>query len=286
MASMTVLDGLAWAGMPERARVAKIAAMLIRKADGDPINQTDVRHAVRETSPPYGRAKYVFQALIGVNDAGERWVGEIEAQKAVYSKRQYLRKELGKREAYRALREARLNYAYAARFDRPAHALGPMLPFEDKWDWSMGHDDPARQRNDDWHRKERARDKGDECRGLTHQGDHVVCLVTSVNVREVHCIKTRCGQGEIVTTYLRDRAENLAEAAVSLGGPKVLAAIARGKRVKTDWVGRRSFIYHDGSDHENPKVEEIPWRALATASYPYHDADLVLVHGDTVRPEV
>jgi hypothetical protein len=25
-------------------------------------------------------------------------------------------------------------------------------------------------------------------------------------------------------------------------------------------VGRRSYIYHDGSDHVAPKVEEIPWR--------------------------
>ena len=85
-------------------------------------------------------------------------------------------------------------------------------------------------------------------------------------------IATRPNGGPVTRTYLRCNVglarsatpQSLAEAAISLGGPKVKAAISRGKRVKTDWVERVSYIYHDGSDHHHAHVEILPWRISVT----------------------
>ena len=61
----SILDGLAWASLTEQARVSRVSAELVRSL---PLHsaehtKTDVKTAVRNTSPPYGRAKYVNKAV-------------------------------------------------------------------------------------------------------------------------------------------------------------------------------------------------------------------------------
>jgi hypothetical protein len=84
---------------------------------------------------------------------------------------------------------------------------------------------------------------------------------------------------------------NLVEAAVALGGPKVRAALAKGKKVVTDWSGRRTFIHHEGQDHVHPCVEEIPWLVATVEESPpnrwgYRSSVLVPAeaYGDHITP--
>lgn len=288
-----VLDGLAWAGITEQARVARIASMLVRQPGAPNHTQTHIKETIRSTAPPYGRAKYLFEELYGrVIAAPEgkekiRTGSEIERQYAIYSERKRRQDEWKRWQEFRAHRATRLNYAYAAAFDRPVYEPSRRCPID--WDWSMGYDCENYKLKQQWEEEERARDKGDVCLALTHQGDHVVCLVQSEDTIERYHIAVRLKRGPIVRTYLRDKCKDLAQAAVSLGGPKALAAIAKGKRLKTDWVGRRSFIHHDGSDHQEPKVEEIPWKALRFyetrkkhAWEDGYDEQRIIVHGTNV----
>jgi len=244
----TILDALAWAGITEDARIAKIAAGLVRGASYT-YTKTAVREAVKITSPPYGRGKAIFTALWG--DMAEV-SGEIMRQKVIYDARQEEQAKWRGYLAHRAKRENRINSAYASAFSRPDYLPARRCPVT----WS---EYDARC---EWEKEERERDKGDDCTALTHQDSFVVCLVISENGETRPHIATRYKRGDVVRTYLRMSGSpmNLAEAAISLGGPKVKAALAKGKRVKTDWIGRRTYIYHDGSDHIDPRVEELPWR--------------------------
>lgn len=288
-----VLDGLAWAGITEQARVARIAAMLVRE-NGNRHTQTHIKDTIRNTAPPYGRAKYIFEELYGrVIAAPEgkekvRIGSEIERQYVIYSERKERHDEWERWQEYRSRRSTRLNYAYAAAFGRPPYEPSRKCPI--KWDWSMGYEHENYKLKCDWDEAERKRDKGDVCLGLTHQDGYVVCLVDSVNGVGCCHIAVRLKSGPIVRTHLREDCENLVEAAVSLGGPRVRAAIAKGKRVKTDWVGRRSFIHHDGSDHQEPKVEEVPWialrrfeRANRKSWETLFETERVIVHGTEER---
>lgn len=258
-----VLDGLAWAGISEEARVARLAAQLVREQSGKNHTQTHIKDTIRNTAPPYGRAKYIFNKLFGRpakdNDPGE--IGEIERQYDIWIARQRKKNDWERYLQHQARRSTRLNNAYAAAFDRPPYEPNRDVPKEIKWTWCMGHEHPNREKEAAWQREENERDKGDVCLAITHQNDYTVALVQSENTNTSYHIATRLKRGPIVRTYLRESCDDLPQAVVSLGGPKVRAAIAKGKRVKTDWVGRRSFIYHDGSDHEQPKVEEVPWLA-------------------------
>lgn len=244
-----VLDGLAWAGFTEKARIAKIAAKLVREARGGGFTKTIVKEAVKNTSPPYGRGKAIFEALWGTADAVG---GEIVRQKAIYDARQEEQAAWRNYLDHKAKRTTRINDAYASAFERPTYLS--LQNYKGGWG-----DYDARQA---WEDGERRRDKGEDCTALTHQDGFVVCLLVSEKETRRPHIASRLKRGEVVRTYLRSRSEpwNLVEAAVSLGGPKVKAALARGKRVKTDWIGRCARIYHDGSDHVEPMVEEIPWR--------------------------
>ena len=60
-----VLDALAWAGVSESARVARIAAKLVRELHQykDEHTKTRIKDAVKATSPPYGRGKYIIAAV-------------------------------------------------------------------------------------------------------------------------------------------------------------------------------------------------------------------------------
>lgn len=246
-----ILDGLAWAGLKESARVARLAAQIIRNNvtgyRGDR-TQSIVKEEIRKTAPPYGRSKHIFKALWGTDDNGE-----IARQEEIHNRRQTAQREWEQYQKRQSQLDTRLNNAYAAAFDRPSYC--PRRSYQGGW---MDYD--ARREFDE---KERARDKGDECIGITHQGEHVVALVISENEDARPHIAVRRKRGGITRTYIRcvryEQPRNLAEAALMLGGNKAKAALAKGKRVETDWVGRRTLIHHDGSDHEEPKIEEVPW---------------------------
>lgn len=260
-----VLDGLAWAGLSEDARVARLAAMLVRQESAPHHTQTHIKDAIRGTAPPYGRQKYIFAKLYGEKgdeDGNGAVEGEILRQYKIYAERKAEQDEFEAYLRHMSKRSTRLNMAYAGAFSRPPYEPSRSCPKEIAWNYAMGHDHPNRDRMTAWQKGENARDKGDKCLGITHQDGHVVALVSHENMTERCHIAVRLKKGEITRTYLRDDCEDLVQAAVSLGGPKVRAAISKGKRVRTDWAGRRSFIYHDGSDHEEPKVEEVPWQAM------------------------
>jgi hypothetical protein len=220
-----ILDGLAWAGISEAARVAKISALLVREENGSygRLTKTRIKEAVRDTSPPYGRGKIVC----------EKVEAETKRQGEIYKKRQSAQEEFQSWLRFRAKMGTRLNYAYAHTFERPPHVPYQSYPGE----WSDHYD----IRNK-WDEEERDRDKGEECHAITHWQRHVVCLTTDVNGR--HIISTRLNKGEIVQTFLRDDSEDLVQAAISLGGPKVRAAYPQGIRVTTDWVGRTSTVHY------------------------------------------
>jgi len=247
-----ILDGLAWASLTEEARVAVISANLVRKLTSynRTHTKTDIKAEVSASCPPYGRGKFIF----------EKVSMEYLRQADIYGARQKAKDDWETYQKHMAKRSTRLNYAYAAAFDRAIYD-----PVKHRNPYGYGDDYEKRCA---WNARESARDKGDECVALTHQSEHVVCLVISENGDTRPHIATRPRSGPIVRTYLRcnygNEVGNLVEAAVLLGGPKVRAALARGKRVKTDWIGRRSLIHHDGSDHQNVGIEEVPWK---TRSY-------------------
>ena len=60
-----ILDGLAWAGISEQARVARISAGLVKELSqhDDGHTKTRVKDAVRATSPPHGRGKAITEAV-------------------------------------------------------------------------------------------------------------------------------------------------------------------------------------------------------------------------------
>lgn len=249
-----ILDGLAWAGLSERARIARIANQLVQNGTNSyrgSLTQTEVKEAVRNTSPPYGRAKHIFRALWGDDNDGE-----IARQREVHDRRQKAASDHKRWLADEAKLETRLNKAYAAAFERPR--LRPYEHYPGGW---RDYDERMA-----WEDKERARDKGDDCIALTHQDGHVVALCVAENGSDDVFIATRYRTGPVTKTYIThdwgEQPKNLVEAAVLLGGPKVRAAIARGKRVKTDWINQRSFVYHDGSDHEAPKTELVEWNTV------------------------
>ena len=272
-----ILDALAWADFTEPARVAVISAKLVRELTSYSDNghtKTKVKDAVRETFPPYGRGKAITELV----------EAEYRRQAPIYQARQKAQSDWAAYQADRATRATRLNAAYAHAFDRLIYEPSRSNPIHyNSGNW---------QDRQDWDEIERARDKGDKCIGLTHQDSHLVCLLSHEKGTAQPHIATRLHSGPIVRTYLRSATDsvysdvkNLVEAATSLGGPKVKAAIARGKRVKTDWIGRRTFIYHDGSDHHHVHIEELQWRAAVWADREGYDGcprpKLVegLVHG-------
>jgi len=246
-----ILDGLAWASLSEKARVARISAKLVRDLGSwsDKHTKTDVKAAVKATAPPYGRGKYVIAAV----------ELEYRRQLPIYRKRQKAQDDWKAYLDKAAKRGTRVNNAYAFAFNRPPHL--PTQDFDKPWSSDTYDERTA------WNTVEAARDKGDTCVGLTHQDSHVVALVEQENGSTRWHIATRLHKGPIVRTYLRGSSNrytnskmNLAEAAVSLGGPKVKAALAKGKRVETDWIGRRTLIHHEGQDFVHAHVEELPWR--------------------------
>jgi hypothetical protein len=251
-----ILDGLAWAGISEKARVARISARLVRELGfRDEHTKSHVKDAIRSTSPPFGRSKFIFEAV-------EK---EYRRQLPIYRERQAAHGDWEQYKTHMAKRSTRLNLAYAAAFGRPDYA--PTRSNPHPW-----HEYDARAA---WDAAERERDKGDKCVALTHQNGYVVCLMTNENESDAHHIAVRYKNGPITRTYLRtnytrrrDTPENFVEAIVSLGGPKVKAALAQGKKVVTDWVGRRTFIHHEGQDHHHPHIEEIPWRVVTIANEP------------------
>ena len=273
----SILDGLAWAGMTEPARIARITAQLTRERHGSsPITQTRIKDAIRATVPPYGRGKAIFEAIYGAGSAGE-----LQRQQEIYSGRQRMQNGWEREVSYLSELSTRLNLAYAAAFDRPP--FREYKPFPGHW---SEHDAAA-----EWNKQERTRPRGDICFALTHQDGYVVCLVRDDRIH----VATRLKRGPIVRTFLRDtNAEDLTQAIVSLGGPRVRAALSKGKRVKTDWVGRRSFIHHDGSDHHSPKIEEIPWEAVVYEQQENREQPAwgprtvtvnVLIHGEQITRE-
>jgi len=252
-----ILDGLAWAGITEEARVALISATLVRSLPhaSDAHTQTAIQLAVRNTSPPYGRGKAITKAV----------TKEYLRQLRIYRARFSAQAEWNQWKAHQARLETRLNNVYAAAFNRPP--LEPRKSYPGGWNnWEDRHN---------WDTAEAERDKGDQCIALTHQDDYIICLVTKENEnRTPHIAVRQRGGGKIVRTYF-DKShpdfrtpDDLVQAEVALGGPKVHTALAKGKRVFTDWVGRRSLIYHDGSDFEAPKVEEVCWHISALVKNP------------------
>ena len=266
-----VLDALAWAGISESARVAKIAAGLVRELPDYQAEHTKIRvkDAVKATSPPYGRGKYIIAAV----DV------EYQRQLPIYKERKDKHDAWDKYQKHIVKRPTRINSAYATAFDRPQFN-------------ALQANYPCRQPSN---KEKGVRDVGDRCLALTHQGNHVVALLTSKNGQDGFHVATRLKRGNITRTYLRgvggdcgQGPQNLIDALVSLGGPRVKAALAIGKQVETDWVGRRSFIHHDGRDHQAVGVEEISWRARMFEEVTgYHGRTNlspypVIVHGESV----
>jgi hypothetical protein len=263
-----VLDGLAWAGVSEKARVARISSGLVRELGRylTVHTQTRIKQAIRVTLPPHGRGKAIFEAVSK----------EYLRQAVIFRARKEAHDNWAAWQEKEAKLDTRLNRAYACRFARPIYAT--------RCSWVGQWDDPERT---EFNKRETARDIGDNCIALTHWNDHAVALVTSTGDIERHHIAVR-QWGMITRTYLRhNRSKNLVEAAVSLGGPKVKTALSKGKRVVTDWVDRRSFIHHDGSDHIPVGIEEIPWLAVVNeGGEGWHlKWDRVLIHGDTITPD-
>lgn len=245
-----VLDALAWAGITEKARVAKIAAGLVR--DTAPRNPTKsaIKEAVKATAPPYGRGKAITEAV----------TLEYQRQMPIHIKRRNAHNAWESYLETQAKRETRINNAYAYAFNRPAYE--PAKSYPGPWDYS----DEGRAARREWNEKEDARDKGDDCIAITHYDDHVVALVVSENGSNQAHVATVSKDGEITRTYLKiedyDDPDNLVEAALLLGGPKVQTALSLGKKVVTDWPRRRTLIHHEGQDYHRHYVEELPWRSF------------------------
>lgn len=248
-----LLDGLAWASIPEHVRIARIANALVEEQptyEGERITKTKVKDKVKSTFPPHGKGKAYFEAVYGKGDSD----GEFVRQLRIRRQREALANEMAQEQRESRRLDVRINRAYAAAFSRKM--LEPSRRFPGAY---YDHEEKAK-----WEAEEALRDKGDDCAALTHQGEHVVALVKMENGHYTPHIATRLKSGPITRTYLRTSCDTFINAIVELGGPKVTSALSKGKRVQTDWVGRRTLIHHDGSDHEAPKVEIVPWR---TAQY-------------------
>jgi len=251
-----ILDGLAWASLTEQARVSRVSAELVRSLPlyNTDHTKTDIKAAVKNTSPPYGRAKFINAAV----------AEEYKRQLPIYRDRQEQQVDWKNYLEHMSKRATRLNHAYAAAFDR--------VPYQPRGNFPGGWSNyDARQK---WEDAENTRDKGDECLGISHQGGHVVALVESENSATRWHIATRLKSGPIVRTYLRtnavntDQPKSIAEAAISLGGPKVKAAITKGKKVVTDWLGRKTYIHHEGQDYHEVMVETLNWRITSFVERP------------------
>jgi hypothetical protein len=108
-----ILDGLAWAGISEAARVARISAGLVREI-GDTARshtKTRVKEAVRDTSPPYGRGKAIYEAV----------EEEYRRQKPIYRARLRDHTAWERRRKFLSKLSTRINAAYAFRFGRPLY---------------------------------------------------------------------------------------------------------------------------------------------------------------------
>lgn len=268
-----ILDGLAWAGIPEKVRIARIAAMLVRESYGrySKLTQTRIKEAVRETSPPYGRGKAITEAV----------TLEIQRQAAIYGDRQKKREAFEGWEKEQARYGNRLNRAYAYAFGRPVFA--PTVRWNGIYE-DYDDRDAYWKAREEFDQAERERDKGDECTALTHYYRAVVALVSSQNQQRGAHIAVRHLDGTVVRTYFRNSytcPSDFADAAGVLGGPKVRAAISKGKKVITDWVGRRSLIHHEGQDHHHPGIEIVPWQASIPGDRRRNDQP-VLVLGDSI----
>jgi|3_EtaG_2_1085321.scaffolds.fasta_scaffold00329_4 hypothetical protein len=119
-----------------------------------------------------------------------------------------------------------------------------------------------------WELQNELRDRGDECCELSYQKDFVVALVYGIvsgSHRQPH-IAIRARRGGPVTRVPIPRSENywprsLYDALGALGGQPVKSALVSGKRVITDWGGRRSFIHHECD------VEEVRWQGVEGLSF-------------------
>lgn len=243
-----VLDALVWAQYKEPARVAKIAAKLVRNVAGrhNPITKAAIADAVRETMPPHGRGKAIVEAV----------TVEYARQLVIWQKRQEQHHARARyKERYVDKIDGRLHYAlnaaYASRFGRPVFLPSIDCPYQ----W-------ADVRREAWLAVERDRDKGDKCIGLMlFQDTVVVALLASV-----HAGATRGGGYHIATidrdggspiyTALQSNCEDFSQAAICLGGPQVRGAFTRGIPAFTDWRGRRTIIHYPN------KSVELPWHAL------------------------
>jgi hypothetical protein len=265
----TILDGLAWAGLSEKVRVARISAGLVRSLVCSKVHTKAAIHAaVRDTCPPHGRGKAIIEAV----------TLEYQRQLPIYRARQENHASWKAHLEHQAKRETRLNNAYAHAFGRPVYKPDGDYPgsyWDDPWE--------IREK---WDAKERARDKGEKCLDLLHYRGHVVCLAMRPGARphiatigkDKTIVLTYLPSGHYNTNdswgrYLERQTEhaaryytippsNLLAAAVLLGGPEVKTAMTLGKKVETDWVGRKTIIHHEGQDHRRHCVEEIPWPSI------------------------
>lgn len=264
-----ILDGLAWAGISEAARVAKIAAILVKEQLGT-YTKTRIKDAVKDTSPPYGRGKAICEQV----------TVELERQLKIHNPRREARIDFTAWLAHRAKPATRLNDAYAFRFDRPTYDPYHFYPgsYTDDWNIRQAYDET-----------ETGRDKGDECIAITHWQEHVVALVETINGDTKWHIATRLHTGDIVRTYLRSCPTDLAQVAISLGGPKVKAAYARGIRVTTDWVARKTTVHYT-----DRREIVLPWRSVRwetrnnNGHYDYEHTVNTIIHPDgrvTDEPE-
>lgn len=243
MTDAAVLDGLVWAQLAEKARVARIAAALVRTTSKycKSVTKKAIQDAVKETLPPHGRGKAICEAV----------AKEIERQQPIYFKREEEQREWRQHLEHQAKLATRLDVAYAARFGRPVYLPTASYPGvyseEDYW-----------EKQEKWRKEEAARDKGDSCIGLLiYREVYTVALLESghhLPYGHHIAVKNRNG-GEAVYTSLKKSCANFVEAAASLGGPKVRNAIAQGYHVHTDWSARTSTIhYPDG------KVISLEWQ--------------------------
>lgn len=263
-----ILDGLAWAGVSDTERVARISALLVRETGGayNQLTKTRLKEAVRETCPPYGRGKAICELV----------TKEVDRQRVIYDRRQDAHQERASRQQLLARMDTRLNRAYARVFERPDYdPWHSFNPSGDGYDWDE---------RTAWEEKERERDKGDKCLALTHWQEHVVCLVLGISDNHRVHIATRLRKGEIVRTYLRESTGDLVGAAILLGGPKVRAAFSQGIRVTTDWLGRSTTVHYT-----DRREVTLPWRAaryVACEDISAERQELILINGKSEVEEV
>jgi hypothetical protein len=265
-----ILDALAWAGISEKARIARIANKLALSlhSQKQQHSKTKVKEAVKNTAPPYGRGKIITNAV------------EIEyrRQLPISLERRNQKGEELRYENHMAMKATRINNAYAAAFNRPIYQP------RQYWERSKANVNDSWEeidaKNREFNIAEERRDKGDECIALKFQGNYTIALLRSSNHNYNLHIAVRSKQGIITRTYLRANKyeiKNFVEVITSLGGSKVKAALARGNKVITDWSGRRSFIHHDNINNRGPRIEELPWRSID-----HKTQEPIIIHGEIV----